>query len=120
MYDDDGNYVGEGGPTSTGLEALPSVDHAAMKYPPFRRAFYSEHSDVRAQSDADVAKFRTELGIVASGHDVVRPIKSFMQAGAWNASCHYTGGIPKFWAYGSVFSACAQGLACRARRAKAT
>ncbi len=72
---------------STGLEALPVVDHAAMKYPPFRRAFYSEHADVRAMTETEVAAFRSELGIVASGHDVVRPIKSFMQAGAVMLAC---------------------------------
>lgn len=88
MYDEDGNYI-EGKPVSTGLEPLPEVDHAAMKYPPFRKNFYKEHSDVRAWADGDVAKYRAELGIMASGHDVVKPVKSFMHAGGctplWSA-----------------------------------
>ena len=78
VFDEEGNLIeGKG----DDIEALPSVDHGGIAYEPFRRTFYSECPDVRGWRDDLVAAFRSELGIVASGHDVVKPIQSFMQAG---------------------------------------
>lgn len=87
VYDDDGNLIADGKPTSGEIEALPAVDHSGIKYEPFRRCFYTEAADVRAWPDKDVAEFKADLGIMASGHDVLKPIRSFMQAGSQFTPC---------------------------------
>jgi hypothetical protein len=80
-YDDDGNLIVPGKPSSGKMPPLPPVDHSTIEYPPVRKQFYVEHADTRAWTVQQVAEFRQQETIVASGHDVLKPIQSFMHAG---------------------------------------
>ena len=80
-YDDDGNLIIAGKPNAGKIMPLPPIDHSTIVYPSVKKQFYVEHPDTRAWSDADVAQFRKDEAIIASGHDVVKPIQSFMHAG---------------------------------------
>ncbi len=80
-YDDDGNLIVAGKPTAGRMPPLPPVDHSTIEYPAVRKQFYVEHAETRAWPADRVAEFRKEESIAASGHDVVKPIQSFMHAG---------------------------------------
>ena len=61
---------------------LPAVNHAKVKYEPFRKSFYSEPIDMSDWSEADVAGLRLELdGIKVRGVDVPKPVQRWAQCG---------------------------------------
>lgn len=49
--------------------------------PKFEKNFYTEHPDVAARSDAEVAAFRKEHDMTVEGQDIPKPITSFEEAG---------------------------------------
>jgi ATP-dependent RNA helicase DDX42 len=80
-YDSDGLPMGRVPPDKKKIEPLPAVDHSQIQYPAFRKNFYSQHANVTALTEAEVAVYRTELEVAVSGTSVPRPIRSFMEAG---------------------------------------
>jgi ATP-dependent RNA helicase DDX42 len=66
------------------IEPLPPLDHRAIQYPPFRRQFYKEHSEIAQQSEAEVDRQRSEWEISTSSYArpvIPRPIVRFAHAG---------------------------------------
>ena len=92
-YDSDGGVVGvkrgRGGATAAPprgeLDPLPRVDHAAIRYEPFRRCFYAAPSDAVAAREAEVDSIpalRAELSLVVEGAaPLPPPVRSFMHLG---------------------------------------
>ncbi|KAF8072380.1 RH42 [Scenedesmus sp. PABB004] len=63
-------------------DKLLAVDHAAVTYPPFRRAFYIEVPEIKRMTEPEVAALRKELdGIKVRGKNPPRPIKAWTQSG---------------------------------------
>ena len=60
---------------------LKPVDHAAMDYPAFRKAFYIEAPDVAAQTAEEVAQARKGMEMAVRGRDVPKPIFEWEHAG---------------------------------------
>jgi ATP-dependent RNA helicase DDX46/PRP5 len=61
---------------------IPTINHAKIKYEPFRRNFYSEPVDMADLSEAEVATLRLELdGIKVRGVDVPKPVQRWAQCG---------------------------------------
>ena len=65
----------------TMIEPLAPVNHSTIDYKSFRKAFYTEHSDITAMSQDDVMNYREELEVQVSRPDAPRPIRNFDQAG---------------------------------------
>ena len=63
-------------------DKLGQVDHSTINYPPFRRNFYMEASDLSRMSEKEVAEYRSQLDdIKVRGKDVPRPVKNWFQCG---------------------------------------
>ena len=62
-------------------EKIGQVDHEAMAYEPFRRAFYIEVPELRQMSDVAVRRYRATNGIKVRGKHVPKPLKTWIQAG---------------------------------------
>ena len=61
---------------------LPTVNHARMKYQPFRKSFYNEPTELREMTEEDVADLRLELdGIKIRGVDAPKPVQKWSQCG---------------------------------------
>ncbi|CAJ0931477.1 unnamed protein product, partial [Mesorhabditis belari] len=61
---------------------LAQTDHEKIYYRPFRKAFYTETSDIARMSKVDVEAYREELdGIKVRGKKVPKPIKTWAQCG---------------------------------------
>ncbi|POM75818.1 DEAD/DEAH box RNA helicase [Phytophthora palmivora] len=63
------------------MEVLAPIDHSTVEYEPFRKNFYSLHSETAALSDQQVAKIRSELSVKVDGANVAAPVRSFMHLG---------------------------------------
>lgn len=63
------------------MEVLAPIDHSTVRYEPFRRNFYSLHSETSSLSNQEVAKLRLELSVKVDGSDVPAPVQSFMHLG---------------------------------------
>jgi ATP-dependent RNA helicase DDX46/PRP5 len=65
------------------VDKLGVVDHAAVEYVPFRKAFYIESAEIARMSEPEVAAMRKGAleGVKCRGKDVPRPVKSWTQAG---------------------------------------
>jgi ATP-dependent RNA helicase DDX42 len=88
FYDSDGNRLEEeeeeecdSDGEKRAIEALPPLDHSAIDYEPFRKAFYTPHPDVASMSAQAVGELAAELELAATGEDAPRPIRSFKHAG---------------------------------------
>ena len=84
-FDDDGNPVA---PTDAMMKEVPilaPLDHSAIAYEPFEKAFYTPHADVVAMTDEAVADFRRGNTVKITGGPAgaarTRPIAAFSQAG---------------------------------------
>lgn len=61
---------------------LPTVNHAKLKYQPFRKSFYHEPSELAEMPEEDVANLRYELdGIKIRGIDAPKPVLKWSQCG---------------------------------------
>lgn len=61
---------------------LPSVDHKAVEYPPFRKSFYVEVPELARMTPEEVSAYRIELeGIKIKGKDCPKPLKTWAQCG---------------------------------------
>ncbi|KAI5642046.1 DEAD/DEAH box helicase domain-containing protein [Phthorimaea operculella] len=61
---------------------LAKVDHASQKYMPFRKAFYTEVSELARMTPEEVEAYRTELeGIRVKGKGCPKPIRSWAHCG---------------------------------------
>ncbi|KAK1945948.1 DEAD-box ATP-dependent RNA helicase 24 [Phytophthora citrophthora] len=63
------------------MEVLAPIDRSKVEYDPFRKNFYSIHSETSALSGQEVAKLRSELSVRVDGNDVPAPVRSFMHLG---------------------------------------
>ncbi|RLN72546.1 hypothetical protein BBJ28_00019160, partial [Nothophytophthora sp. Chile5] len=63
------------------MEVLAPVDHTAVHYEPFRKAFYTPHGDIAALSNQEIAALRKELSVRVEGSAVPAPVRSFMHLG---------------------------------------
>ncbi|XP_063386558.1 probable ATP-dependent RNA helicase DDX46 [Cydia fagiglandana] len=61
---------------------LAKVDHAALDYMPFRKAFYTEVSELARMTPEEVEAYRTELeGIRVKGKGCPKPIRTWAHCG---------------------------------------
>ncbi|XP_047031906.1 probable ATP-dependent RNA helicase DDX46 [Helicoverpa zea] len=61
---------------------LAKVDHASLDYMPYRKAFYTEVSELARMTPEEVEAYRTELeGIRVKGKGCPKPIKSWAHCG---------------------------------------
>ncbi|KAL8695813.1 MAG: hypothetical protein Q9224_003141 [Gallowayella concinna] len=61
---------------------LPTVNHAKVKYQPFRKSFYHEPSELSGMSEEELADLRLELdGIKIRGIDAPKPVQKWSQCG---------------------------------------
>lgn len=61
---------------------LPTVNHAKLKYQPFRKSFYHEPSELMEMTEEEVADLRLELdGIKIRGIDAPKPVQKWSQCG---------------------------------------
>lgn len=61
---------------------IPIVDHSKVTYEPFRKAFYSEATELADISEDDVAILRAELeNITVNGNDIPKPVLKWSQCG---------------------------------------
>lgn len=61
---------------------IPIVDHNKVTYEPFRKAFYSEATELVDISDDDLAVLRAELeNVTVNGNDVPKPVLKWSQCG---------------------------------------
>ena len=61
---------------------LPTVNHAKMKYQPFRKSFYHEPLELSEMTEGEVADLRHELdGIKIRGVDAPKPVQKWSQCG---------------------------------------
>eukprot|EP00644_Phytophthora_capsici_P002797 jgi/Phyca11/56588/gw1.55.166.1 len=63
------------------MEVLEPINHSKVDYDPFRKNFYSIHSETSALSGQEVDKLRSELSVRVDGNDVPAPVRSFMHLG---------------------------------------
>ncbi|EEY61994.1 DEAD/DEAH box RNA helicase, putative [Phytophthora infestans T30-4] len=63
------------------MEVLTPIDHSTVTYEPFRKSFYSAHSETCALKAQEVANLRSELDVRVDGVDVPAPVRSFMHLG---------------------------------------
>lgn len=59
---------------------LRDIQWDQVSLPKFEKNFYSEHPNVAARSEADVAKMRGDANMTVIGHDVPKPLKTFDEA----------------------------------------
>ena len=62
-------------------EKMGNVDHQAMDYKPFRRAFYIEVPELQRMDEAAVREYRGMNGIKVKGKRVPKPLRTWIQAG---------------------------------------
>ncbi|XP_022120983.1 probable ATP-dependent RNA helicase DDX46 [Pieris rapae] len=61
---------------------LAKVDHSSLQYMPFRKAFYTEISELARMTSEEVEAYRTELeGIRVKGKGCPKPIKTWAHCG---------------------------------------
>ncbi|KAI8439594.1 hypothetical protein MSG28_013321 [Choristoneura fumiferana] len=61
---------------------LAKVDHSSLEYMPFRKAFYTEVSELARMSPEEVEAYRTELeGIRVKGKGCPKPIRTWAHCG---------------------------------------
>ncbi|CAG9788810.1 unnamed protein product [Diatraea saccharalis] len=61
---------------------LAKVDHASLQYMPFRKAFYTEVSELSRMTPEEVEAYRTELeGIRVKGKGCPKPIRTWAHCG---------------------------------------
>ena len=61
---------------------LPSVDHQAVQYLPFRKSFYREVPELARMTPEEVSAYRIDLeGIKIKGKDCPKPLKTWAQCG---------------------------------------
>ncbi|KAL9035466.1 MAG: hypothetical protein Q9214_006569, partial [Letrouitia sp. 1 TL-2023] len=61
---------------------MPTVDHAKVKYQPFRKNFYLEPSELSEMTEGEVAELRLELdGIKIRGLNAPKPVQKWSQCG---------------------------------------
>ena len=61
---------------------LPVVNHAKMKYEPFRKSFYHEPAELAEMTEEELADLRLELdGIKIRGVDAPKPVQKWSQCG---------------------------------------
>ncbi|KAL8728808.1 MAG: hypothetical protein Q9181_005212 [Wetmoreana brouardii] len=61
---------------------LPTVNHAKLKYQPFRKSFYHEPLELSEMTEEEVADLRLELdGIKIRGIDAPKPVLKWSQCG---------------------------------------
>ncbi|XP_034834334.1 probable ATP-dependent RNA helicase DDX46 [Maniola hyperantus] len=61
---------------------LAKVDHSSLEYMPFRKAFYTEVSELARMTPEEVEAYRTELeGIRVKGKGCPKPIRSWAHCG---------------------------------------
>eukprot|EP00929_Paragymnodinium_shiwhaense_P047327 TRINITY_DN23_c2_g1_i1.p1 TRINITY_DN23_c2_g1~~TRINITY_DN23_c2_g1_i1.p1 ORF type:complete len:1441 (-),score=491.69 TRINITY_DN23_c2_g1_i1:25-4347(-) len=66
----------------TTKKSLPEVDHAKVKYTPFKKNLYIQVKEITNMKDHEVDDLRrTHGGIIVRGKQCPRPIKSFVQCG---------------------------------------
>ena len=76
-----GSSGGLGGRSMTDFGSdLRRVDWGAVKLPKFERNFYSEHPNVSARSDQEVADYRRQHGMMLVGQNIPKPIQHFTEA----------------------------------------
>ncbi|KAE9330859.1 DEAD-box ATP-dependent RNA helicase 24 [Phytophthora fragariae] len=63
------------------MEVLAPIDHSSVHYEPFRKNFYTPHSETASLSSQEVAKLRLEMSVKVDGIDVPAPVRSFMHLG---------------------------------------
>ena len=62
-------------------EKMGHVDHSALDYKPFRRAFYIEVPELKSMDASEVRAYREVHGIKVRGKRVPRPLRTWIQAG---------------------------------------
>ncbi len=62
-------------------EKMGNVDHDAMEYKPFRRAFYIEVPELQCMDASEVRAYREYNGIKVRGRRVPKPLRTWIQAG---------------------------------------
>ena len=62
-------------------EKMGNVDHDAMDYKPFRRAFYTEVPELQRMDESVVREYRAMNGIKVKGKRVPKPLRTWIQAG---------------------------------------
>ena len=66
------------------MDPLPPIDHSQMEYEEFGKDFYTEHEDIKALDDKQVAQLRSELQMRVFGYAVPKPCVSFAHFGFGN------------------------------------
>ncbi len=62
-------------------EKMGHVDHEAMDYKPFRRAFYIQVPELERMEESEVRAYRELNGIKVRGRRVPKPLRTWIQAG---------------------------------------
>ncbi|KAF2745412.1 P-loop containing nucleoside triphosphate hydrolase protein [Sporormia fimetaria CBS 119925] len=61
---------------------IPIIDHSKMDYPPFKKAFYHEPTEISEMTPEEVADMRLEMdGIKVKPKDAPRPVRKWAQMG---------------------------------------
>lgn len=78
--DDEDVEIDAEGMKKSKIEPLPRIDHSALRYRTFTKAFYKENPAITAMSDEEVSKFMKDEEIHVN-RPSPRPIRTFQQAG---------------------------------------
>ncbi|KAB0793879.1 hypothetical protein PPYR_13499 [Photinus pyralis] len=78
-YDEDGNPL----PPARNriIDPLPPIDHSTIEYKPFKKDFYTVHSEIQALTSQQVTELRGTLGLTVTGTSAPRPVSSFGHLG---------------------------------------
>ena len=68
-------------PQRKDADPLPAVDHSAIAYAPFQKAFYDESPELFVMEEEEVAEVRGRLQLRVSGPDAPKPVADFDQCG---------------------------------------
>ncbi|CDS08010.1 hypothetical protein LRAMOSA01959 [Lichtheimia ramosa] len=74
------NFSGGGDRMSQLGSGLRDIQWDQLSLPKFEKNFYSEHPNVAARSEAEVARMRGDANMTVIGHDVPKPLKTFDEA----------------------------------------